>query len=109
MALFVTKLITHFLVAFGVVMGATIFQGFASVLTLQPPSNTMKSFAANIKIWAVIAAVGGTIDPFRAIETNFLEGALSDAMKQILLIISAFLGAHIGTKFMQWLSTGEWL
>lgn len=103
---FLTKLLTDFSIAFGVVIGASIVGGMAAVLTLQPPSFIMKSIAENIKIWAVVAAVGGTIDPFRVIETHFLISQYSPAIQQILYIVSAFFGAHIGTKLILFICNG---
>lgn len=108
MGLFLTKVIIHFCVAFGVVMGATLMTGVASILTLQPPTLQMQDIAEKIRIWAVVAAVGGTIDPFRSIESHFIVGELSPALQQILIIVSAFLGAQLGAKLAQWLSHGEW-
>lgn len=107
MGLILTKLINHFMISFGVVLGATLLGGIAAVLTLQPPTIHMKEIAENIKIWAVVAAVGGTIDPFRAIESNLISGQISPVVEQILVIVSAFIGAHTGTKLMEWLCTGE--
>ena len=100
-------MVIHFTVAFGVVLGASLMAGIGSILTLQPPTITMDDIAKNIKIWAVIAAVGGTIDPFRAIESHVIDGELSPALKQVLYIVSAFIGAHLGTKLIHWLSNGE--
>ena len=106
MGTFLTQAIQNFLVAFGMVVGACLLSGIGAVLTLQPPTLMMKSMAENIKFWALIAAVGGTIDPFRAIESHFIEGQLSPAFQQILFIISAFMGAHLGEKLIQWLCSG---
>jgi len=106
MAAFLTKLILHYCIAFGVVVGASMLAGIAATMTLQPPSSTMKGIAENIKIWAIVASIGGTIDPIRAIETNFLEGQINPAIKQILWIVSAFLGAQAGVKLVQWICDG---
>lgn len=103
MAVFITKLILHFSISFGVVLGASMLSGISAVITLQPPALTMRSISENIKIWAVVAAIGGTIDPIRAIESNFLDGQLHSAIKQILLIASAFLGAYSGTRLIAWI------
>jgi hypothetical protein len=107
MGAFVTKLILHYCIAFGVVLGASMLSGISAVLTLQPPGTTMKGISENIKIWAVVAAIGGTIDPIRALETNIMFGHINPAIKQILLIASAFLGAYSGTKLIQWICSGE--
>ncbi|MDP5274407.1 YtrH family sporulation protein [Chengkuizengella axinellae] len=101
-----TKMITDYMIAFGVVLGASLMAGIAATLTLQPPSFTMQEVAKNVKIWAVVVAIGGTIDPLRLIESNVIDGQLSPAIKQILQIISAFMGAQAGTALMLWLSDG---
>lgn len=105
-AAFMVKMILDFCIAFGVVMGGTILGGIGAFLSLQPPTDTMLRISEQIKIWAIVAAIGGTIDPIRVIETNFVEGHLSPAIKQILLIICAFFGASIGCSLVQWLCRG---
>ncbi|HEX7055716.1 MAG TPA: YtrH family sporulation protein [Bacilli bacterium] len=103
---FAAKMTADFCVAFGVVLGSAFMAGIAAVLTVQPPSMYMQTTAEKIKIWAVVAAIGGTIDPFRAIESNFLDGNISPAIKQILHVIIAFTGAHLGTKLIEWICNG---
>jgi hypothetical protein len=101
MAQFITKLALEFFIAFGIVLGGSLMGGISAVIFLESPSNTMERIAGNIKIWAMVAAVGGTIDPLRLIETHFLDGYLSPAIKQILFFISAFIGAHLGFLLIQ--------
>jgi len=101
-----SKMTQDFLVAFGVVLGAAMMSGIHAVLTLHSPSTDMLKMASSIKIWAVVVAIGGSIDPFRVIESNFMNGYISPAVKQILLMISAFLGAHLGTELIRWMSGG---
>ncbi|MFS0837356.1 YtrH family sporulation protein [Paenibacillus sp. 1P03SA] len=106
MTAFVTSAILNFFVAFGVVMGGSMLAGIGSVLSLQPPTYKMLLIAENIKIWAMVAAIGGTIDPIRMIQDNFQDGQFSPAFKQILLIISAYIGAHMGTSLIQLICKG---
>lgn len=103
---FLTKAIQDFFVAFGVVFGAAMLAGVSSVITMQPPATTMRVLAENVKIWAVVVAVGGSIDPIRVIEYNIQEGYLSPAFKQILFILFAFAGAYSGTELVKWLCRG---
>lgn len=103
---FVVKWILDFFIAFGIVAGGSLLAGIGSVLMLQPPSSVMESVAANIKIWAMVAAAGGTIDPIRIIETNFQEGYLSPAIKQMMLFASSFIGAQLGYTLIHWLCGG---
>ena len=102
---FLSKAIQDFFVAFGVVFGASLLAGMSSILTMQPPgpAETMRQLAENVKIWAVVVAIGGTIDPIRFIERSMTEGYFSPAAMQIMLIMCAFLGAHTGTELIRWI------
>lgn len=101
-----SKMAHDFLVAFGVVLGATLMTGIHSVLTFHSPSADMLKVASSVKIWAVVVAIGGSIDPFRVIESNFMHGYISPAVKQILQMLSAFIGAHFATELIRWISGG---
>lgn len=80
--------------------------GIGSVFMLMPPTLMMINTAANLKIWAIVAAVGGSIDPMRVIESNIVEGHLSPAVLQIGYIGAAFLGAHMGTEMVKLICKG---
>jgi len=100
---FLTKAAFSFFIAFGVVLGGALLAGMGAVFLFTPPKEKMLIVANNLKIWALVAAVGGTIDPIRVIESNMLEGFLSPALQQIGFILFAFLGAHMGVELVQWL------
>lgn len=104
MTSFISKMIDEFLIAFGVVLGGCILAGIAAVITMKNPTHQMDVIADNIKIWAMVVAVGGTIDPIRSIQSSFLDGQLSPAFKQILYIISAYIGAHLATTLIHWIT-----
>lgn len=106
METFLSRLAINFFVAFGILVGGCLIGGVGAVLVLKPPSSTMMSIADNIKVWAMVTAVGGTIDPFRVIETNFAEGYISPAIKQILYFVSAFIGAQIGHDLIRLICRG---
>ncbi|GGG74767.1 YtrH family sporulation protein [Paenibacillus radicis (ex Gao et al. 2016)] len=103
---FLTKAGLDFFIAFGVVIGGSMLAGVGSVFLLTPPTTMMVNTAVNLKIWAIVAAVGGSIDPMRVIESNFVEGHLSPAVLQIGYIGAAFLGAHIGTELIKLICKG---
>ncbi|MFB5267370.1 YtrH family sporulation protein [Paenibacillus enshidis] len=107
MSTFISKAILDFFIAFGIVLGGALLGGMGAVVSLQPPTQTMLDVAGRIKIWALAAAVGGTIDPMRVIESNMLDGNLSPAIKQILYLIFAFLGAHMGTELVKWVCSSR--
>ncbi|MGG1312109.1 MULTISPECIES: YtrH family sporulation protein [Cohnella] len=92
-----------FCIAFGVVLGAAMLAGMASLFLWRPPADTMLDVAGRIKIWAVVVAIGGSIDPIRVIESHVMKGYLSPAVEQIGYILCAFLGAHLATELIQWL------
>ena len=106
MGYFLYRCLLDFFVAFGVVFGAAALTGICAILTLRPPSVEMVTIAENIKIWAIVAAIGGTIDPFRVIESNIIGGQQTLAIQQIVYIVSAFMGAQMGTRVIQWIVSG---
>jgi hypothetical protein len=103
MSMLYTKMAFSFFIAFGVVLGGALLAGVGSVFLWTPPRVEMLKVAGNLKIWALVAAVGGTIDPIRVIESNMADGHLSVAFQQISYILFAFLGAHMGTELIQWM------
>ena len=57
-----------------------------------------------IRIWAIIAAIGGTFDTLYSFEKGVLQGETKDIFKQFLLILSAFGGAQTGALLINWLT-----
>ncbi len=106
MSYFLSKAGLDFFVAFGVVIGGSMLAGIGSVFMLLPPAATMADTAARLKIWAIVAAIGGSIDPVRVIESNIMDGHLSPAAQQICFIIIAFLGAHLATELVRLVCKG---
>lgn len=105
--MFFERIIIYFFVAMGIVIGGTIVGGIGHLLTRQPPMEQMSLLADQLKIWGLVGALGGTFDSFMQIERVIEEGALSPMVKQILFILSAFAGAHVGTLIIQWLVQAE--
>ncbi len=97
---FLASLILTYGLAFGVVIGGSLLSGMAALLVLQSPTERMLTIANHIKIWAVVIAIGGTIDPIRYIENQVAEGHIDTVMKQIILILVAFVGAHTATAII---------
>jgi len=106
MSYFLTKAGLDFFIAFGVVLGGSILAGVGSVFLLMPPATVMVDTAARIKIWAIVVAVGGSIDPVRVIESNIVHGNLSPAAQQVCFILISFLGAHLGTELIRLICKG---
>lgn len=106
---FWSTIILDFFVAFGVVIGGSIMGGVGALIGHYnvTPMETIEELAGQLKIWALVAALGGTFDMLRSVETHIFEGHLSLVAQQFLMLLSAFAGAHIGYLLITWLIRGE--
>lgn len=103
---FLSKAGLDFFIAFGVVLGGSLIAGVGAVFMLMPPATVILDTAMRLKIWAIVAAIGGSIDPVKVIESNISAGQISPAMQQICFIVFAFLGAHTATELIKLLCKG---
>lgn len=101
------KTLLIFFTALGVELGGALIGALAAVLTSQPPIRTMANLAIDLKIWAIVAAIGGTFTTIEILETGILEGQLRIVAKQLIFISSAFGGAHIGLLVITGLAGGR--
>ncbi|MGO4888697.1 YtrH family sporulation protein [Anaerobacillus sp. MEB173] len=97
-------LITNYFVAFGVVMGGAIVGGIGAFLIGKPPLHTIYELSNSLKIWALVAAIGGTFDAITSLERGILNGLHGDLFKTLLMIFAAMSGAHTGTSLITWLT-----
>ncbi|HHU76815.1 MAG TPA: sporulation protein [Firmicutes bacterium] len=96
-------LITTFFIALGVILGGSTLGSLAAFLFYQkPPHYTILDLAEKLKIWALVAALGGSFGAFRAIETSFFSGQPAEMLRQLALITSAFCGAHLGYLLLKY-------
>lgn len=93
---FVFKLLLIYLTALGVVIGAALIGSLAAIVAGDRPIRTMVKIAEEIKIWALVAAIGGTFTTIEVFETGIFQGQFSEVIKQVFYILSAFAGAHSG-------------
>jgi hypothetical protein len=93
---FLQTLVLTFFVALGVNLGGSFLGALGAVLTRRPPLHTMLDLAGELKIWALVAALGGTFGVIKIFEAGVFDKQFFDLVKQLLLICSAFLGAHLG-------------
>ncbi len=96
-------LIIDFFVAFGVIIGGAIVGGIGALLIGKPPLSAMHDLAGSLKIWAIVAAIGGTFDAITSIERGLFDGAHGDIFKTGFMIFAALCGAHSGTMLIQWI------
>ncbi|EEM03756.1 hypothetical protein bmyco0002_38420 [Bacillus pseudomycoides] len=101
---FFSLLITTYFIAFGVMLGGSLIGGIGAFLVGKPALTAIKQFAENLRIWALVAAIGGTFDTFYSFERTFFEGATKDIVKQILLIFFATGGMQTGLIIIKWIT-----
>ena len=93
---FLVTLLLTFCVALGVNLGGSLMGSLGAALMHRPPLKTMLQLADELKIWALVAALGGTFAVIRTFEAGVLGRQFADLVRQLLIIGSAFLGAHLG-------------
>ncbi|WP_174729545.1 YtrH family sporulation protein [Mesobacillus harenae] len=101
---FFAHLFESYFIALGVLLGGSIIGGLAAFLTGQPLMTEIFRFSNSIRIWAIIAAIGGTFDTVYSFERGLLDGETKDIFKQFLLILSAMGGAKTGSLLITWLT-----
>ncbi len=97
---FYQNVLYNFFISLGVIIGGSIFGGLAATLIGHPPLKTMLELCEKIKIWAIIVALGGTFPSFKVLEIGIFNGEFRSLVKQVIFILSALVGAHIGHKLI---------
>ncbi len=98
---FYSNLINNFLIAFGVIIGASVFAGIGAIITNHPPLKAMLDLAGSIKIWAMAVALGDTFSSFAVIEKGLFQGEIKSILKQAIYVLTAILGANTGYFFIK--------
>jgi hypothetical protein len=101
-AAFLPAFIQSYFIALGVLLGGAFIGGFGAFLTGEMPLTAIYRFANSLKIWALVAAIGGTFDTFYSVERGLFEGETRNIIKQFLLILSAIGGAQTGMIIITW-------
>ncbi|MFA9558729.1 YtrH family sporulation protein [Evansella sp. AB-rgal1] len=101
---FLATLVIDYFVAFGVIIGGTIVGGIGAYLIGKPPLSVMYDLASSLKIWALVAAIGGTFDAISSLERGIFGGTHADIFKTIMMIFIALCGAQSGTTLIQWIT-----
>lgn len=99
-------LVQNFCISLGVVTGGALVGALSAVITGHPPQRTIFELADRLKIWAMVSALGGTFESIRVIEMGLFGGQFQGLVKQALLIISAYGGAHLGYLIIAAISNG---
>lgn len=100
---FFTSFIHCYFIAFGVVIGGALIGSIGSFVTGEAPLTAMGRIAKGLRIWAIVAAIGGTFDAIASLERGFLDGSTVDLVKQLLLILSAMGGVKTAIILIEWM------
>ncbi len=101
------RLLIVFFTALGVVLGGSIVGSLGATIVGESPVKIMGQLSQELKLWAVITALGGTFTTLRVIEGGVFEGKISLLVKQFILLTAAFLGAQLGLWLIAILTGGD--
>ena len=101
---FMANFISSYFIALGVLLGGALIGGLGAYLSGEPPLTAITKLANRLKIWALVAAIGGTFDAVYSSERRRVEGTTREILDQLLLIISAMGGAQTGWLIISWLT-----
>lgn len=90
------RIIPVFFIALGVVLGGSFIGSIGGVLIKQSPLKIMLDIADDLKLYAIISAIGGTFTNLRMLEGSFFKGDLLVILQQLIILLSAFFGAQLG-------------
>lgn len=101
---FIAALIKCYFIALGVLVGGALIGGVGAFFVGEPPLTMISRMAGRLKIWALVAAIGGTFDAFDTFQRGIFDGATIDIVKQIILIVFAMGGTETGVAIIYWLT-----
>lgn len=99
---FFAQFIHCYFIAFGVIIGGAIIGSMGSFFTGDAPIASISRLAKSLRIWAIVAAIGGTFDAISKFEKGVLDGATFDVFKQILFIVAAMGGVKSAILLLSW-------
>lgn len=89
------------------VNGGAIIGSIGAFAAGEPPITWMMRTAKSLRVWAIVAAIGGTFDAIANFERGIFEGSTVDVFKQVVLIITAMGGVKSGMLVIEWFSQEE--
>ncbi len=99
---FIVACIHCYFIAFGVIIGGAIIGSIGSFITGDPPLTAMSRIAKGLRIWAVVAAIGGTFDAISNLERGLIGGSTADLFKQVFIILAAMGGVKSALILISW-------
>lgn len=91
----IRALASAFFIALGIVLGGSFLGAIPAALIDQPPIRTMVELARTLKLWGMLSAMGGSFTALNIFEAGLARGDLEVLIHHILIMVAAFLGAHL--------------
>ncbi|GAX90245.1 YtrH family sporulation protein [Effusibacillus lacus] len=104
---FLSTVIIDFCVALGMVLGGSMIGAVGALITHHPPMDTMLKLADQLKIWALLAALGGSMDTLKIIGDGVWEFKFNPVLKQFAYLVACFLGCQTGFYLVKWIVLGR--
>ncbi|MCL6452207.1 MAG: YtrH family sporulation protein [Alicyclobacillus sp.] len=101
---FAANLAIDFFVSMGMVIGGSLLGGLGALLFHTSPLSIMLRLSEQLKIWAMVSTLGGTMDTLKVLETGFLQRDLYPVGKQLTYLVVAFIGCQVGALLIRWLA-----
>jgi len=100
-------LLVPFFTALGVVLGGSLIGGLAALFYPESPFYRMQALAGDIKLWAIVVVIGGTLPTLRALDSGLFGGEVVHLVRQLGVIFAGFLGAHAGYWLVMTITGGS--
>ncbi|MBO8142769.1 MAG: YtrH family sporulation protein [Firmicutes bacterium] len=88
-------------------LGGSLFGGLAALFYPETPFHRMQALATDLKLWAIVVAIGGTFPTLRALDSGLFNGELTLLFRQLLAIVAGFGGAQIGFWVVMAITGGQ--
>lgn len=95
------KLLGEFLIALGVTVAGSLSGAAASLLTGGHPMDRLRFLADEMRLWGVLVAMSGSFAPLRGLEQGLFAGESRVLLRQVLSLLAAMVGAHLGYALLQ--------
>ena len=92
----VKGLLLPFLTALGVIVGGAFIGGLAALFYPESPFYRMQALAGDVKLWAIVVVIGGTMPTLRALDSGLFGGEAVHLVRQLGVILAGFLGSQAG-------------
>ncbi|REJ37162.1 MAG: hypothetical protein DIU82_01730 [Bacillota bacterium] len=96
-----------FFTALGVMLGGSLLGGLAALFYPESPFHRMQTLAQDVKLWAIVVAMGGTFPTLRALDSGLFNGEVVHLVRQLGAIMAGFLGAQTGFWVVMGLTGGR--